>query len=306
MKKFLPEKKLLLEKIFERASNETTEKSFSGIAKYIERTLWDDYKVQLSHKTFETYYKTIVEKEEDYNIKSIILDELSRFLNYNSFKEFCSSLSEELLDKKTDIKIEINDESKNSLSDKFSSVIINITNSPVFTIPEFISKHSNSFGLIGVLLIAGFLFKKNEFFSGFNNKEREKEIDTILIKDNPKVNSKPIHFVSIPENKVTKNDAVKITPRKKECMYWNGEFYEEIFCDELIEGKEIIALNKEKEMLRKITRPDTLTVENALGKVWYNKSNNTVEFFTHHGIHPENGKTLREATVYMIEKYAKK
>lgn len=306
MKKFLPEKKLLLEKIFERASNETTEKSFSGIAKYIERTLWDDYKVQLSHKTFETYYKTIVEKEEDYNIKSIILDELSRFLNYNSFKEFCSSLSEELLDKKTDIKIKINDESKNSLSDKFSSVIINITNSPVFTIPEFISKHSNSFGLIGVLLIAGFLFKKNEFFSGFNNKEREKEIDTILIKDNPKVNSKPIHFVSIPENKVTKNDAVKITPRKKECMYWNGEFYEEIFCDELIEGKEIIALNKEKEMLRKITRPDTLTVENALGKVWYNKSNNTVEFFTHHGIHPENGKTLREATVYMIEKYAKK
>jgi hypothetical protein len=34
--------------------------------------LWDDYKIQLSHKTFETYYKTIVEKEEDYNIKSIL------------------------------------------------------------------------------------------------------------------------------------------------------------------------------------------------------------------------------------------
>mgnify|MGYP000857686014 CR=1 FL=1 len=73
-----------------------------------------------------------------------------------------------------------------------------------------------------------------------------------------------------------------------------------------LEGKEIIALNKEKEMLKKITRPDTLTVENALGKVWYAKSNRRVEFFTHHGIHPENGKTLREATAYMIEKYAKK
>ena len=59
-------------------------------------------------------------------------------------------------------------------------------------------------------------------------------------------------------------------------------------------------------MLKKITRPDTLTVENALGKVWYAKSNRRVEFFTHHGIHPENGKTLREATAYMIEKYAKK
>ena len=99
MKKFLTEKKLLLEKIFEKASAETTEKSFSGIAKYIERTLWDDYKVQLSHKTFETYYKTIVEKEEDYNIKSIILDELSKFLGFEDFKEFCKSLPQELLDK---------------------------------------------------------------------------------------------------------------------------------------------------------------------------------------------------------------
>jgi hypothetical protein len=29
-------------------------------------------------------------------------------------------------------------------------------------------------------------------------------------------------------------------------MYWNGEFYVEIFCNELIEGKEIIALSEEK------------------------------------------------------------
>lgn len=306
MKKFLTEKKLLLEKIFEKASAETTEKSFSGIAKYIERTLWDDYKVQLSHKTFETYYKTIVEKEEDYNIKSIILDELSKFLGFEDFKEFCKNLPQELLDKKSEIKIEINGNSKNSLSDKFSSVIINITNSPVFTMPEFISKHSNSFGLIGILLVTGFLFKKNDFFSGFGEKERDKKTDTILVNEKGEVNSVPIHFVSIPENVVIKDDVVKITPRKKECMYWNGEFYEEVFCDELIEGKEIIALNKEKEMLKKITRPDTLTVENALGKVWYAKSNRRVEFFTHHGIHPENGKTLREATAYMIEKYAKK
>ena len=56
-------------------------------------------KVQLSHKTFETYYKTIVEKEEDYNIKSIILDELSKFLGFEDFKEFCKNLPQELLDK---------------------------------------------------------------------------------------------------------------------------------------------------------------------------------------------------------------
>lgn len=306
MNKFIIEKRLLLERIFEKASAETTEKSFSGIAKYIERTLWDDYKVQLSHKTFETYYKTIVEKKENYNIKSIILDELSKFLSYNSFKEFCSSLPEEVLSKNSEIMIEINGHPKTFISDKFSSVIVNITNSPVFTIPEFISKHSNSFGLIGILLITGFLFKKNDFFAGFKEKERDKKIDTILIRDNPEVSSQPIHIVSIPEKGIVKNDDEKIIPRKKECMYWNGEFYEEVFCDELIVGKEVIALSKEKELLKKITRPDTLTVENALGKVWYDKSNNEVEFFTHHGIHPENGKTLREATAYMIEKYAKK
>ena len=36
------------------------------------------------------------------------------------------------------------------------------------------------------------------------------------------------------------------------------------------------------------------------------KSNRRVEFFYTYGIHPENGKTLREATAYMIEKYVKK
>lgn len=89
-------------------------------------------------------------------------------------------------------------------------------------------------------------------------------------------------------------------------MYWNGEFYVEIFCNELIEGKEIIALSEEKKLLKKITRPDTLTVENALGKVWYDKSNNKVEFFTHYGKHPENGKALKDVSETILEKYAKK
>jgi hypothetical protein len=70
--------------------------------------------------------------------------------------------------------------------------------------------------------------------------------------------------------------------------------------------KEIIALSEEKKLLKKITRPDTLTVENALGKVWYDKSNNKVEFFTHYGKHPENGKALKDVSETILEKYAKK
>ena len=56
-------------------------------------------------------------------------------------------------------------------------------------------------------------------------------------------------------------------------------------------------------MLKKITRPDTLTVENALGKVWYAKSNRRVEFL--HITAFILKMVLREATAYMIEKYAK-
>ena len=82
--------------------------------------------------------------------------------------------------------------------------------------------------------------------------------------------------------------------------------YVDVFCDELIEGREIIASNEERKMIRKITKPDTLTIENALGKVWYDKSNGKVEFFTHYGIHPENGKTLKEVSSHILEVYAKK
>jgi len=57
---------------------------------------------------------------------------------------------------------------------------------------------------------------------------------------------------------------------------------------------------------KRITRPDTLTVNNSLGKVWYNKSKNHVEFFTSFGKHPENEKTLRDVSERILENYAGK
>ena len=57
------------------------------------------------------------------------------------------------------------------------------------------------------------------FFSEFGEKERDKKADKILVNEKGEVNSVPIHFVSIPENVVIKDDVVKITPREKECMY---------------------------------------------------------------------------------------
>ena len=79
--------------------------------------------------------------------------------------------------------------------------------------------------------------------------------------------------------------------------------YVPVFCNEKIDNYDVIQLNEEQLKIKRITRPDTLTVENAMGKVWYDKSNKKVEFFTHYGIHPENSKTLKPVTEYILEKY---
>jgi len=92
--------------------------------------------------------------------------------------------------------------------------------------------------------------------------------------------------------------------RKKECMYWNEDHYEAIFCDEEYNNISAKVIDEEKLMtLKKINQIDTLTINNALGKVWYDKSDKQLEFFTHYGVHPTNGKTLKPVTAYILKKY---
>lgn len=300
MSELFLQKKELIFQVYDKARKTTTETSFSGILKNLEYVLLDDFNVPLSYRTFETYYKNLVEGNRDYKIKTATLNDLSRYLGYSDFKEFCEE--NPIRYQATNVKVIIDGAETSKETRSFSDIIINITNSPVFTIPEFISKHSNSFGLIGILLVVGFLFKQNESYFEFNKKEEAKRINNFVSMEKNQETTRPVPISDIPENAVNKS----IQIRKRECMYWHEDHYEEAYCDEAAEGKEIVALNNEKKMLRKITMPDTLTVENAIGKVWYDKSNNKVEFFTHHGIHPENGKTLKHVTPYIIRKYAKK
>jgi predicted HAD superfamily phosphohydrolase YqeG len=89
MSKFLLQKKELLEKVYKKAKNSTTETSFSGILKDLENTLIDEFNIQLSYRTFETYYKSVAENNIDYNIKPLILNDLSKYLGYENFKNFC-------------------------------------------------------------------------------------------------------------------------------------------------------------------------------------------------------------------------
>ncbi len=88
------------------------------------------------------------------------------------------------------------------------------------------------------------------------------------------------------------------------CMFWNGEKYEIIDCDQHKENAEIVVLNEQEVLnFKKITRPDTLA-EKHVDKVWYSKINNEVEFFTSSGRHPIfKEKRLKPATWYMIQKY---
>ena len=301
MSEFFLQKRELVFQVYEKAKKFTTESSFSGISKNLELVLLEDFGIPLSYKTFETYYKILVENNEDYKIKTTILNDLSTYLGYADFKDFTGQNPI----KNSKIKISIDGKESVKETKSFSDIIINITNSPVFTLPEFITKHNNSFGLIGIFLVSGFILKKGDFFSGEKEEKRIQEIDSVIVQKNNLSKPEPIQFVNVPKQ-ILAIPEEKNLERKKECMYWNGEIYVEVFCGEKIEGTEVLGLNEEAKLMRKITRPDTLTEENSLGKVWYDKSNNHVEFFTHYGKHPENGKTLKEVTSHILEKYAKK
>lgn len=307
MSKFLLQKKKLIFEVYEKAKKETTETSFSGILKNLENTLKDDYHIQLSYKTFETYYRFLVENEEDYNIKLVILDDLSAYLGAKNFKIFCEKVH--LNEISSHIKVNINSEEEVHQTSKISDIIINITNSPVFNLPEFVAKHSQSFGLFGILLVTGFIFQKTDFFKKDKTDEIRTKNESLIIPptlepiaQNP--SNQIQNIVYIPQQPAQSHQVKEhIQPRTRDCMYWNNEKYIPIYCDEIILNHHVEQQNDELMKLRKITRADTLNADNSLGKVWYDKSNNKVEFFTNYGVNPETGKTLKEATKYIIEKY---
>lgn len=90
-----------------------------------------------------------------------------------------------------------------------------------------------------------------------------------------------------------------------ECMYWDGYEYKLTSCNDKNPKHQLLPVDTVKlKYFKKITRPDTLTIENGFGNSWYTKYNNEVEFFTMDGINPNNGKSLKDATEHMITKYA--
>lgn len=89
--------------------------------------------------------------------------------------------------------------------------------------------------------------------------------------------------------------------QNNQCMYWTGDHYERINCNEPASAP-VVAWNRERAaQLRKITRSDTITYS-SIGKLWWAKVNGELEYYTAGGDHPViPNKRLLPLTKYMID-----
>lgn len=267
----MSKRKLLINEVFEKAKRESGRTSKSSLALYLKVNL-EAFKLFLDEKTFIRYYDAYVlgntkEMVPDQNT----LDKLSEYLDYRNFADFSRTfIKTDKEANKTTVKISV-DKDEESLTEKLSNIIINITNEQNFKMPEFMKK--NGMGIMEVVLLVG--------------------LTTGSIAFSKKPNTEIRGFADILES-------------HPECMYWDQSEYKLVDCDDknpLYEYK--IPFDYEKfTYLKRIERKDTLTVENAFGKVWYSKYNGVVEFFLSDGVDPNNGRELRKATEYIIDKYA--
>ena len=264
----MKEKKLLIEKVFEQAEKELNNKAKSTVANYLSVVFEEKFGFAKNERTFVRYYDNLVEKNLDYTIDAITLDQLCIYIGYKSYADFFEKFKDEPTIK---ITVSTDENSATTFSD-LSKIIINVTVKPIFAMSEFMTKQ-NGMGIIGVVFILGIVANNFGFFNKINQSE------TI-----------------IPHSIVGKT--------QQKWMYWTGTEYQfENFDDE---KKERYLINFDAIKLKKfkkIMRPDTISLK-SIGTVWYSKYHNKVEFFTDCGINPENNKTLKPATEYILEKYA--
>ena len=311
MTRLLLQKKILLQEVYKKAKQESYENSFSAVIKYLEVVLKEDLRSQMSYKTFENYYKNIVEKNSDYNTKPYYLDDLSKYLGHRDFRNFCYEVEQkDLNNPQSAVRITVNDkdvaDKKNV--DPVSNVFVNITNSPIFSIPEFVTKHRNGIGLIGFLLIGGWLMNKQLSLSHNNDKLNLSSImDSVAVM--PTSNEReeirtPQPIFQVLQKTEKQPEKKQISSENTKYMYWNGAEYKELEnSNNSPQEYHLIELDKDKlQAFKKITLTDTITL-NSVGRIYYSKYQNKLEFFTASGTNPNNGKHLKPTTAYIIQKY---
>ncbi len=266
----MSKKKLLIREVFEQAERESGKTSKNGLSLYLKVHL-ETFNIYLDEKTFVRYYDAFVlEKGKEMEPDVDTLNKLSKYIGYTDFADFSRTFIKKDEDaNKTTVKISV-DKDEESITDRLSNIIINITNEQNFKMPEFIKK--NGLGLMEMVLLVC-LVTGNVVFS------------------HPKKEKSYGFAGSLPILK---------------CMYWDGSEYKLVDCNNknpLYDDK--IPVDEVKlKFFKRVLRKDTLTIENALGKTWYSKYNGDVQFFTKDGEDPDNGRELKKATAFMINKYA--
>lgn len=277
----MSKKKLLIHEVFKQAqSNFPAESTKSGWASELSDYFEKNLKFIINEKTFSRYYDTCIRDNKDVNIKDIeILNKLSQYVGYKDFLDFSNTfIKKDDEANKTTVKITV-DEDEQSISEKFSKLNINITNEQHFKMPDFIKQ--NGLGIIEITLILCLV------------------TGNVLFSSNKKLNSNTSYSLGF------MSEMKPMTEKKY--MYWDGERYIGTDSSYISPGIDIVAMNVHKLLhFKKIMRKDTLTDVNSLGKTWYSKYNNEVEFFTDDGIDPDNGRELRKTSSLIIYKYAGK
>lgn len=294
-------KKLLIREIFEKGRKDSGKDSKSGIALYLSLYFYDEWKFEISERTFVRYYDAFLIDDEDKNIDTQVLDKISQYLEFKDFKDFCKTETFTKINQdssRTSVNVRIDDE--DDPERKHPNITVNITTNPILKLREFFAKQS-SFGVIGLLIFGGFL--TNNYFK----KEENTAVKFAEVKnDELKTETPAKEIITWKENEITPRDQdVKEEPPKEEklqCMFWDGKEYIPAHCSDTENG--LIALDRKLvDNFKKITTPDTIT---SIKNVWYSKHQNVVEFFTADGVNPENGKELHELSQHMFDKYIKR
>ena len=102
-----------------------------------------------------------------------------------------------------------------------------------------------------------------------------------------------------------KVNQIRMPDAGEKCMYWTGNHYEPIKCDEQVGFEPVMPLNMEQlKKQRKISSWDPIT-KTELKRSWYEKVGaDNIELFTDSGVYPlDTTRTLNRMTDYMINKY---
>lgn len=268
----MPGKKLLIHEVFNKARKQFPKKTAkSGLALELSNHFEEKWNFLINERTFVRYYNTCILNNEEPDIRDgEILDHLSKYLGYQDFMDYSNTFVKKDEDaNKTTVKIKVDDDEE-SLSEKISNIIINITNEQHFKMPEFVKQ--NGLGIAGAFLIISVLIG--------NHYSSSKKSNT------------PLSFFAVSAD-------------ERSCMFWDESEYRLADCEDKNPHRSLIPKDTiQLRYFKRITRKDTLTIDNALGRTWYSKFNGNVEFFTMDGVDPDTGRELRACTAYIIDKYA--